>query len=353
MNKMKFKAAIISICLFITVLPGTTEAGSRQKEAERQSIRIKAESGKKDLKKTLKFINFNGDSFSLDFVISKYEYEQINNYFKYSHEDDSAVYDKMNEMGRKQQEAELDEDINQLKKLCGKDKVHKEKNKDGSYNITYPAQCTWAVNKYFNSRKREKRIQNNQESLEEYDKQMLQNREKDLNNRGIVTRNGVRSVYLPFLANKNKNSLRQAALGLNSVFKRLGYNDRDIVGAILSLVQQGIKYKTHTKKDRKFFGIMMPAQAILDGYADCDGKSLLAATFFLHWPQIKVIGISTKNHYLLAAAIPSQGGDNIIEYKGNKYVLMETTDKWPIGEIGKKTLKQIKKNKITAIDEFF
>ena len=327
--------------------------GSQAKKKKTRKTFINADGGKDYKTRTLNFTNFNGDEFKLKFAVNESEYEQYEQLSKYL--DSSSFQNKLKKKIEQKYQEDCREDFQRLQTICGKKHVSmKQKNNGNTCSFSYPKSCSEQAKKYFNGPEPKKREKRNIKAIETYKKQLEHERETYLNSKGIkITKSKGKNIIspdYPALARNYRNTVQQAAEGLDEAFRRFGYSDRDIAGAVLSLVQTGITYKSGTKMDMEFFGLMLPAQALIEGYADCDGKSLLAATLLSYWPQIHVIGIQItvkkKGHYLIAADIPKMSEkEQTITYKGNEYVLMETTSRVPIGYT---TLP-----KKYSIDEFF
>lgn len=314
------------------------KAKAAKKKKTRKTF-INADGGKDYKTRTLKFTNFNGDEFSLKFAVAEEEYEKYEQLSKYF--DSSSFQKKLKKKIQQKYQEDCQEDFQRLQDMCGKKNVSMQKKNNGeTCSFSYPKSCSEHAKKYFNGPGPKKREKRNIKAIEKYREQLEREREVYLNSNGIkITKSKGKNMVspdYPTLARNNKEAVRHVAEGLDEAFQRFKYSDRDIAGAILSLVQTGIAYKSGTKMDMEFLGLMLPAQALIEGYADCDGKSLLAATLLSNWPQIHVIGIQirvkNKGHYLIAADIPRKSEkEHTITYKGNEYVLMETTSRIPIG----------------------
>lgn len=160
-------------------------------------------------------------------------------------------------------------------------------------------------------------------------------------------------IYDP-LSNTNRHNLpriaRQEAPYVKRIQKSMARaifmndyrSDREITATILAFVQNAIPYKI--PPEDHLSGLLLPVEALVEKYGDCDTKSLLMAALLSYWKHIKIIVIHLEKHCFLGAAIPVVPGDDVFEYNGKKYVLMEPAGKnWKLGKISDYSKEEMSK----------
>ena len=165
-----------------------------------------------------------------------------------------------------------------------------------------------------------------------------------LYSRGLALRGSQKTIEpdVPNIVRKNKDLMKKVAVDINSVATENGYTSEDIVGTVLSFVQTALVYRQPPMIEKNgvhTVGIFPPFRAILTGWGDCDTKSALAASILGNWKNIKLVGISVPNHYLMAIRRMPVQGDMYITYKDSSYVLVEPAGPaWlPPGSVAEKT----------------
>jgi hypothetical protein len=166
-------------------------------------------------------------------------------------------------------------------------------------------------------------------------------------NRGFkYKRTNVLIPDIPGIVKKNVNNLGSVARDIGGIAREKNYRALEVIGASLSFMQTGLEYERIPlkKQDRTIGGIYPPVVTIADGRGDCDSKTALMASILLNWDKAKLIGVGIPNHYLIGILRTPSKGDAFVEYRGQKYVLMEPSGpgRLPPGMISNYTLEILK-----------
>lgn len=100
----------------------------------------------------------------------------------------------------------------------------------------------------------------------------------------------------------------------------------ELVRFLLAFVQDipyGIPPDTVGKK--MILGILTPPQVFVEGWGDCDTKSLLLATILAHDTSIGLLLISVPGHMLVAIEGIPRPYQQIVRHRGKTYLLAEPT----------------------------
>ena len=115
---------------------------------------------------------------------------------------------------------------------------------------------------------------------------------------------------------------------------------REEFGAFVSFVQQ-LKYgNAPDPGDSKHrFGLSMPLWCLATDTGDCDTRAVLLAalTRSIRLCEVHLVRDADHQHMLAAADIPVVAGDRLVRPHGRTFVLVETTDDWPIGHVAVRT----------------
>lgn len=122
-----------------------------------------------------------------------------------------------------------------------------------------------------------------------------------------------------------------------------GDRARDVV-ALVSLVQCVPYVSVQNRPGWENYGLHTPGRTLLEG-GDCDSKSLLLATLLRAVrPDLPVVliedmqrgtSVQPEPHMLIGLGIPARPCDRTVLHGGRRYVLVETTHIWQIGEVPK------------------
>ena len=139
---------------------------------------------------------------------------------------------------------------------------------------------------------------------------------------------------------RGREDLRGAAAGL----LRLG-RDRGVAAGLpltglLASFVQGLKYQsqptTRQGADGQTIlvnGVSMPLETLYHGAGDCDSRCVLLATLMAHQAGAELVLLEGMDHMFAAVRGQPRPGDQMITLGGVAYILVELTDKWPLGRI--------------------
>jgi hypothetical protein len=130
-----------------------------------------------------------------------------------------------------------------------------------------------------------------------------------------------------------------------AIAARAGQSARKRLTLSLALLQT-IPYDRLTDRDvADGTGFATPVEMLHLNRGDCDSKATaLAALMRTLAPEVRTAMILLPGHAVLAADIPTEPGDRVIELRGEKFVLMEPAGpaRTPVGEIADSSLEAFK-----------
>ena len=149
-----------------------------------------------------------------------------------------------------------------------------------------------------------------------------------------------------------------ALAGLAQAIRRFRDPDqRGIISRVLALLQS-IDYDTlGSREDSRSFigGFFPPALMFNQGRGDCDIKTTaMAALLTRLLPGRRMAIVLLPGHALLGVVTAPRAGDEILNYKGKTYVLMEPVGPafTPIGEVDEESLGHLRSGNIEYVYTF-
>lgn len=175
------------------------------------------------------------------------------------------------------------------------------------------------------------------------------------------------AIFEPFLASPEETARRNEMIRASG-FRREGNTvrpdyrglinaQRDLLSPVVAALEK--KYPRLSETDRaqlylnfcqdlpfgvppnrvgdKFTGGLLPVSGILmNGWADCDSKSLLYATLASYIEAKEIRIVSTRDHQLVALKLPSKPGDRTVMVEGQPFVMAEPVGvgRLRVGQIG-------------------
>ena len=151
----------------------------------------------------------------------------------------------------------------------------------------------------------------------------------------------VLSPNYEWMVSASLDDVRPLARAILAEARRRGASGlRDEFGAFVSFIQQ-LKYgNAPDPGDTKHrFGLSMPLWCLATATGDCDTRAVLlvALTRSIGLCEVHLVRDADHQHMLAAAAIPVREGDRLVRPNGRTFVLVETTDDWPIGHVAVRT----------------
>ena len=132
-------------------------------------------------------------------------------------------------------------------------------------------------------------------------------------------------VDVPMMVKRNAPTLKNLALSFDKIAEGRGYDSENLIGAVTSMVQTSVHYRIPPPLQGKKHtgGLLPPMTVIVDGWGDCDTKTLLLSSILANWPHMLMVGIAVPHHYLMGILRIPNKGDVFVEYEGLQYVLIE------------------------------
>ncbi len=156
-----------------------------------------------------------------------------------------------------------------------------------------------------------------------------------------MMKGNVVTVDMPGLVHKNATLIKPLSLSFEKVANQHKYRSGDIIGSVLSFVQTAMYYKQPDPiyKGKHTGGLLPPITSVVVGWGDCDTKTGVLASILSNWGQMKMVGVSVPEHYLMGVLLIPDKGDIFLEYQGLQYVLVEPAGPaWlPPGQVGEET----------------
>lgn len=130
---------------------------------------------------------------------------------------------------------------------------------------------------------------------------------------------------LAALARANAARLAPLAKELMDIAAARGYSREWVVDAATALVQTSVEYRPvpAVVGGRHTGGVWPPLAALVYGWGDCDTKGPLLAGILANVPGLRIMGVETAGHFLLAVSGEPGKGDAFLRHGGRKYVMIE------------------------------
>ena len=133
----------------------------------------------------------------------------------------------------------------------------------------------------------------------------------------------------------NQETMKQVGDKIIELGKKYGFGDFENVMNAASFVQDGLPY-TEDKDTTGYEDYWRyPVETLVDGGGDCEDSAILLASILQNMGY-EVIVLGMTDHAAIAikgVKNPVYGDCAQIEYNGDKYLYLETTDTWEIGNI--------------------
>jgi hypothetical protein len=91
-------------------------------------------------------------------------------------------------------------------------------------------------------------------------------------------------------------------------------------------------------KGKHISGLITPPHLLIEGWGDCDTKTVLFASILAFYPQIRMIFIPVPDHLLMAIEGTPKAGQEYVSYKGKNYLFAAPVGpgRFPLGSQGEK-----------------
>jgi hypothetical protein len=172
-----------------------------------------------------------------------------------------------------------------------------------------------------------------------------------------VLKGNIAQVDMPDLVKRNIPRVQKLAQAFERIARQGRYESAETIGAATSFVQLALRYqvppKTHA--GRNTGGVLLPLEALLRGWGDCDTKTALLASILGNWDVVRMVGIALPHHYLMGIRRSPNKGDMYVRYGGVDYVLIDPAGPaWlPPGQVGSASIDALQGDEDYAIEPFF
>ncbi|HUS24396.1 MAG TPA: hypothetical protein VM369_05565, partial [Candidatus Binatia bacterium] len=131
-----------------------------------------------------------------------------------------------------------------------------------------------------------------------------------------------RYVAIDRLVRRDAPRLRSAAAAFARLAAAQGASPERQQDLLLAFVQSALAYRSEPVAADSH-GFSPPAQALGQGWGDCDTKAALLAALLLELGAPRMVGVHVPGHYLLGIARHARKGDAQIRFGGENFVLVE------------------------------
>jgi len=139
---------------------------------------------------------------------------------------------------------------------------------------------------------------------------------------------------------RSREDLRDAAAGLLRLGRDRGVAEGLALSGVLASFVQALKYQSQPTTRRGadgqtilVNGVSMPLETLSNAAGDCDSRCVLLATLIAHQPGAELVLLEGMDHMFAAVRGRPRPGDQMITLNDVPYILLELTDKWPLGRI--------------------
>lgn len=175
---------------------------------------------------------------------------------------------------------------------------------------------------------------------------------------GIIYNEPVKAfgVDYAWMAEHSREDVRTTATGLFEAAKSAGYDDeRKVLGLLASFVQSlayASRTATRTAEDGTEMyvgGVAMPLEALATGTGDCDTKCVLLGSLLSHVKGARMILLRGGTHVFAAVRGVPRPRDRFVRVKNDRYVLVELTSRWPVGQVPSENWRSLEAKKLEIV----
>lgn len=147
-------------------------------------------------------------------------------------------------------------------------------------------------------------------------------------------------INYQWMIDRSRDDLRQLTHDLLKLGKsKMLKTQRDYIRLLASFVQHMRYVRPGIVDVRPESGrivirdIWMPLESLYRGCGDCDTKSVLFASMMANVPGTHVLFMLGEGHAFVGVRGVPRRGDRFVNLRGAKYILVELTYPWPVGQI--------------------
>lgn len=160
--------------------------------------------------------------------------------------------------------------------------------------------------------------------------------------RGIVYKESAQAFTADYvwMAERSREDVRTVARGLFEAARSAGYNDeRKLVGLLASFVQALAHSPIPARRtgpdgaEMYVGGVTMPLETLATGAGDCDSKCVLFGAILTHLKGARMILLLGGGHVFAGVRGVPRPRDRYVRIKNDRYILIELTSRWPVGQV--------------------
>lgn len=174
---------------------------------------------------------------------------------------------------------------------------------------------------------------------EEYDLGALQ-RDRLLDARGVRLNDEVVSPDYPWMLRRGVPTVHAMADRLEHAAQRAGATSIRGRASIMAGFVQALAYRENLEAsddpEREQMGVMLPAATLSRASGDCDSKAVLLCSLLSSTQVCDSVLVHTDDHTLVGLGLQLRTGDDSIRAWRRDWVLLETTDRWPVGRVARR-----------------
>jgi len=174
---------------------------------------------------------------------------------------------------------------------------------------------------------------------EEYDLGALK-RDRLLDGRGVRLNGEVASPDYPWMLRRGVPTVRAMADRLEDAARRVGATSIRGRASIMAGFVQALAYRENLEAsddpEHEQMGVMLPAATLARASGDCDSKAVLLCSLLQSAQVCDSVLVHTDDHTLVGLGLTVRTGDDSIRAWRRDWVLLETTDRWPVGRVARR-----------------
>ena len=176
--------------------------------------------------------------------------------------------------------------------------------------------------------------------------------------RGIVYKESAKAFTADYawMAEHSREDVRTTASGLFEAAKAARYDDeRKVLGLLASFVQslayapQPAERAADDGTEMYIGGVTMPLEALAAGTGDCDTKCVLLGALLSHVKGARMVLLLGGTHVFAGVRGVPKPRDRYVRIKNDRYVLVELTSRWPIGQVPAENWRSLEAKKLEVI----
>ncbi|MBM4110517.1 MAG: hypothetical protein FJ254_04040 [Phycisphaerae bacterium] len=174
---------------------------------------------------------------------------------------------------------------------------------------------------------------------EEYDLGALQ-RDRLLDARGVRLNDEVVSPDYPWMLRRGVPTVHAMADRLEETARRAGATSIRGRASIMAGFVQALAYRENLEASDdpglEQLGVMLPAGTLSRASGDCDSKAVLLCSLLASSQVCDSVLVHTDDHTLVGLGLKLRTGDDSVRAWRRDWVLLETTDRWPVGRVARR-----------------